>query len=1112
MYDENHDFAAEQNVTVYRGRREVTLHLFPREYDVAILATDGEGNFITGATIENTGLAASPRTERKSMLIHAPAAFFRLSRGSYNLTVRYGQLSRDVPLTITTADWEKPITRTVTLGELAASGTCGKNLRWEETKNGTLTISGTGPMTDYSPGDAPWREHPIRQVVMEDGVASIGDYAFQGNSLTKISIPNSVRRIGRRAFGASHVETVTIPDSVTDMEEEVFQNCGELTDVALPSGLPEIAPSMFEACKQLDTVRIPDGVTKIGEEAFYECERLSQIDLPKGVTGIGDYAFAGTGLTAVNLPDGLTELGEGVFAWSQLRSVAVPKHVPKIGSRAFYACASLKNVLLNNGPVEIGYQAFQNCAALEEIIIPDTVTVISMEAFDLCKQLHYIEVGSGVREIWEDAFRCGNGTLQVRFRGDFPSKESSHPGFGYASIFGSNTVAGVYYPADNPTWEALKSVNLGEYFGYSVSFHPYRPDGDEPQEPDTPQVENSRYTSDLSDDGTVTTRGTGEMRRWTEEEVLSYPPWYCEPELAAKIKKAIIEKGATSIGEATFYNCVNLTDVSIPEGVKKIDAMAFALCSSLPTVALPEGLTAIGTNAFWECSALEEVRLPDSVTELGDAAFQDCTSLHTVKLSRNLTEIEKRAFSGCTGFNSCYSLDIPERVAEVRSFAFGNCGELHLVFQGNAPDFEEFAFSDSQVRAFYPADDPTWADFAAHPEDHQYDGTVTWIPNLTAGVPEQPTPTNPFENISGEFSGGEFSGGWTSFSDSGDTAGPTLLSAFTGTESDAGGKRTASFKGLAPGAEYLFAAVKDRNADPLLGPGNLRYIAQGTADGTGSLSFSYPLEEAAQTVAFGASGKNLRDAVVTAGKLTYNGRRQAAQIAVTYDGVRLTEGVDYLLSGDLSAVNAGSYTVTVTGLGDYAGTVAKSYTVGKCAAKITAASVTKSYAPNSLRFQLGAKTSGDGALTYQSGNTKVAKVSKAGKVTLTGVGKTTVTITAAATGNYKKATKKITVTVKKPKVKAPSISKLTNGKGKKLTVKWKKVSGVTGYEVQYSRDRKFKKGVKKVTVKKAGTASATVKKLTKKKTYHVRVRAYLTVNKSTFRSKWSGVKSVKIKQ
>ena len=158
------------------------------------------------------------------------------------------------------------------------------------------------------------------------------------------------------------------------------------------------------------------------------------------------------------------------------------------------------------------------------------------------------------------------------------------------------------------------------------------------------------------------------------------------------------------------------------------------------------------------------------------------------------------------------------------------------------------------------------------------------------------------------------------------------------------------------------------------------------------------------------------------------------------------------------------------------------------------------------------ETSGDGALTYQSGNTKVAKVSKAGKVTLTGVGKTTVTITAAATGNYKKATKKITVTVKKPAVKAPSISRLTNGKGKKLTVKWKKVSGVTGYEVQYSRDKKFKKGVKKVTVKKAGTTSATVKKLTKKKTYHVRVRAYLTVNKSTFRSKWSGVKSVKIKQ
>ena len=79
-----------------------------------------------------------------------------------------------------------------------------------------------------------------------------------------------------------------------------------------------------------------------------------------------------------------------------------------------------------------------------------------------------------------------------------------------------------------------------------------------------------------------------------------------------------------------------------------------------------------------------------------------------------------------------------------------------------------------------------------------------------------------------------------------------------------------------------------------------------------------------------------------------------------------------------------------------------------------------------------------------------------------------------------------------------------------MTVKWKKVSGVTGYEVQYSTDKKFKKGVKKVTVKKGATTSTTIKKLTKKKTYYVKVRAYLTIGKSTFHSKWSGVKSVKI--
>lgn len=107
----------------------------------------------------------------------------------------------------------------------------------------------------------------------------------------------------------------------------------------------------------------------------------------------------------------------------------------------------------------------------------------------------------------------------------------------------------------------------------------------------------------------------------------------------------------------------------------------------------------------------------------------------------------------------------------------------------------------------------------------------------------------------------------------------------------------------------------------------------------------------------------------------------------------------------------------------------------------------------------------------------------------------------------KPSTTKNTKTVKPKKT---SIKKLSKGK-KKFTVTWAKVSGVKGYQIQYSTDKKFKKNNKSVTVTKQKTTKATVKKLKSKKKYYVRVCTYKTVNGKKIYSSWSKVKSVKTK-
>ena len=120
----------------------------------------------------------------------------------------------------------------------AESGTCGTNLTWDLT-GGVLTISGTGAMTNwiaiFSP--SPWDAYKsnIQSVVINDGVTSIGQYAFSlCRGLASVTIPNSVTYIGYGAFfNCTGLASVTIPNSVTSIRGSAFYACSGLDSVTI---------------------------------------------------------------------------------------------------------------------------------------------------------------------------------------------------------------------------------------------------------------------------------------------------------------------------------------------------------------------------------------------------------------------------------------------------------------------------------------------------------------------------------------------------------------------------------------------------------------------------------------------------------------------------------------------------------------------------------------------------------------------------------------------------------------------------------------------------------------------------------------------------------------
>ena len=116
----------------------------------------------------------------------------------------------------------------VSAAEITHSGTCGKNLTWTLDDEGTLTISGEGKMSNYENNTPPWRELDVRKVVVESGVTSIGDYAFEAdknylNNLTQISLPSTLKTIGYRSFAGSRIEHIKIPNSVVEIYDNAFE-------------------------------------------------------------------------------------------------------------------------------------------------------------------------------------------------------------------------------------------------------------------------------------------------------------------------------------------------------------------------------------------------------------------------------------------------------------------------------------------------------------------------------------------------------------------------------------------------------------------------------------------------------------------------------------------------------------------------------------------------------------------------------------------------------------------------------------------------------------------------------------------------------------------------
>ncbi|MBR3108105.1 MAG: leucine-rich repeat protein [Clostridia bacterium] len=251
---------------------------------------------------------------------------------------------------------------------IIASGTWG-NLTWTLDNNGLLIISGTGAMKDlYESVKAPWGVYVINQVEIQQGVTSIGNYAFfEYSSLTSVTIPNSVTSIGEGAFAfckmLKKIDLASGNNSFCSVNG-VIMNKAKTKIITCPAG-------------KTGTYVIPSSVSIIGVYAFAGCSSLTSVTIPNSVTSIDAYAFRGcTSLTSMTIPNSVTSIGYLAFSdCSSLTSVTIPNSVTSIDKGAFICCSSDLTISCYSGSTAYDYAIANNI----KVLLLDTKPVITTQ-------------------------------------------------------------------------------------------------------------------------------------------------------------------------------------------------------------------------------------------------------------------------------------------------------------------------------------------------------------------------------------------------------------------------------------------------------------------------------------------------------------------------------------------------------------------------------------------------------------------------------------------------------------------------------------------------------------------------------------------------------------
>lgn len=437
-----------------------------------------------------------------------------------------------------------------------------------------------------------------------------------------------------------NASTVNVPDGVTtigDGSGKVFPDT--VTSVTFPDSVIGIAKGAFEK-SPIKTMTLPENLQSIGENAFLS-SKITYLKFPDSVRSVGKNAFLNaSSMTSVDLNDGLETIGDYAFSVSRVSGISIPASVKTIGQGAFdYEYGGDMYIVINGSETQFGKDALPYYYAVD-VYAPAGSTAATFvnrmkeEEGDRCKlAFHALDEfvpAASIALNKETASLHRKETLQLSVM--CSPQNARMPNCGWTSS--SEKVAKVSSKGLVTAVDVGRTVITARVGSLTASC--------------TIQVVKDEGESDfyIDSQGCITGyKGTVPSR--------------------LEIPETVDGVSVTGIADQAFKGAEGITEAVLPDSLTTIGAQAFSGCSSLgkinlsgvtslgkeclrgtavQKIVLAEGLKEIPEAAFQSCSSLSRVVLPDSLVAIGSRAFSSCGSLQRIALNEGLKTIGKEAF------------------------------------------------------------------------------------------------------------------------------------------------------------------------------------------------------------------------------------------------------------------------------------------------------------------------------------------------------------------------------------------------------------------------------------------------------------------------------------